>query len=399
MAISPEDTFLHVAALEHHEPILLVGIPETKLIDFTHKYQGIALHQRIKVGGEGSKYPNGDAHHPHMSIVDGHYDGKYLFINDKANTRIARIRCDVMKTDKIIDIPNAHAMHGLRVQKVPYTQYVFCYGEYEVPLPNDGTVLDDPSQYVSLFNAIDAEKMEVAFQVIVNGNLDNTDADYTGKYVASTSYSSEMATNLSGMITAERDHVVVFNIPRIDAAIVAGQFKLYNGVKVLDGRKGSELKRYIPVPKSPHGINTSPGGEYFIANGRLSSTVSIIAIDKLDALFADQIDARDTIVDEPELGTFAEPHDRTTARPHDCTIALWCTAVRAKRSRFGNATIHSLPPPWRWRKRMASRSKAKTKLFVMAKKCASISRRLHRPLAWKNSPSTKAMRSPLWSPT
>jgi nitrous-oxide reductase len=316
VAISPEDTFLHVAALEHHEPILLVGIPETKLIDFTHKYQGIALHQRIKVGGEGSKYPNGDAHHPHMSIVDGHYDGKYLFINDKANTRIARIRCDVMKTDKIIDIPNAHAMHGLRVQKVPYTQYVFCYGEYEVPLPNDGTVLDDPSQYVSLFNAIDAEKMEVAFQVIVNGNLDNTDADYTGKYVASTSYSSEMATNLSGMITAERDHVVVFNIPRIDAAIAAGQFKLYNGVKVLDGRKGSELKRYIPVPKSPHGINTSPGGEYFIANGRLSSTVSIIAIDKLDALFADQIDARDTIVDEPELGTFAEPHDRTTARLH-----------------------------------------------------------------------------------
>jgi nitrous-oxide reductase len=252
--------------------------------------------------GEGSKYPNGDAHHPHMSMVDGHYDGKYLFINDKANTRIARIRCDVMKTDKIIDIPNAHAIHGLRVQKVPYTQYVFCNGEYEVPLPNDGTVLDDPSQYVSLFNAIDAEKMEVAFQVIVNGNLDNTDADYTGKYVASTSYSSEMATNLSGMITAERDHVVVFNIPRIDAAIVAGQFKLYNGVKVLDGRKGSELTRYIPVPKSPHGINTSPGGEYFIANGKLSPTVSIIAIDKLDALFADQIDARDTIVGEPELG-------------------------------------------------------------------------------------------------
>jgi NosR/NirI family nitrous oxide reductase transcriptional regulator len=54
VAISPEGTFLHVAVLEHHEPILLVGIPETKLIDFTHQYQGIALHQRIKVGGNSA---------------------------------------------------------------------------------------------------------------------------------------------------------------------------------------------------------------------------------------------------------------------------------------------------------------------------------------------------------
>jgi nitrous-oxide reductase len=252
--------------------------------------------------GDGAKYPNGDSHHPHMSMVDGRYDGKYVFINDKANTRVARIRCDIMKTDKIVDVPNAHAIHGLRVQKVPHTKYVFCNGEYEVPLPNDGSVLDDPSKYVSLFNAIDAEKMEMAWQVIVDGNLDNTDADYRGKYVASTCYNSEMGMNLGEMITAERDHVVVFNVERIEAAIAAGNYKVYNGVKVLDGRKGSKLTRYIPVPKSPHGLNTSPDGEYFVANGKLSPTVSIIDIAKLDALFNDSIKPRDTVVGEPELG-------------------------------------------------------------------------------------------------
>ena len=257
------------------------------------------------IKGDSADIMVGDTHHPHMSMQDGRYDGKYVFINDKSNTRVARIRCDVMKTDKMLTVPNAHAIHGLRVQKVPYTKYIICNGEFETPLVNDGKEsLEDVSTYRSLFNVIDAETMEMAFQVIVSGNLDNTDADYDGKYFASTCYNSEMGMNLGEMIASERDHVVVFNLARCEAAVKAGKFKTYNGndVPVLDGQKGSELTRYIPVPKSPHGINTSPNGKYFMINGKLSPTVSIIQIDKLDALFADKIKPRDTVVGEPELG-------------------------------------------------------------------------------------------------
>ncbi|RYV02438.1 nitrous-oxide reductase [Shewanella sp. OPT22] len=257
------------------------------------------------IKGDSAHLLAGDSHHPHMSMTDGSYNGKYVFINDKANTRVARIRCDVMKTDKMLTVPNVQAIHGLRVQKAPYTKYVICNGEFEIPMNNDGKEsLEDVSTYRSLFNVIDAETMEVAFQVMVDGNLDNTDADYDGKYFASTCYNSEMGMNLGEMISAERDHVVVFNLARCEAALKAGKFKTYNGndVPVLDGRKGSELTRYIPVPKSPHGLNTSPSGEYFVANGKLSPTVSVIAIDKLDDLFNDKIKPRETIVAEPELG-------------------------------------------------------------------------------------------------
>jgi len=259
--------------------------------------------KRIK--GDSAHLFTGDSHHPHMSMTDGRYNGKYVFINDKANTRVARIRCNVMKTDKMLTIPNVQAIHGLRVQKVPETKYVVCNGEFEIPMNNDGKAsLEDVSTYRSLFNVIDAEKMEVAFQVMVDGNLDNTDADYDGKYFASTCYNSEMGMNLAEMITAERDHVVVFNLARCEEALKAGNYKTYNGnnVPVLDGRKGSELTRYIPVPKSPHGLNTSSDGKYFVANGKLSPTVSVIAINKLDDLFNDSIQPRDTIVAEPELG-------------------------------------------------------------------------------------------------
>ncbi|KZZ21769.1 TAT-dependent nitrous-oxide reductase, partial [Oleiphilus sp. HI0081] len=256
------------------------------------------------VMGESAKYFNGDAHHPHMSMQDGRYDGKYVFINDKANTRVARIRCDIMKADKMIDVPNVQAIHGLRVQKVPHTKYIFCNGEYEIPLPNDGRDLDDPSKYFSMFNVIDAEKMEMAFQVIVDGNLDNTDADYDGRFAASTCYNSENGVTLPEMISAERDHVVVFDIPALEKAVQNGDFKTIGDSKVpvINGRKGSKYTRYIPVPKSPHGLNTSPNGEYFVANGKLSPTVSVIAIKKLASLFDDKIKPRDTIVAEPELG-------------------------------------------------------------------------------------------------
>ena len=248
---------------------------------------------------------NGDAHHPHMSMTDGRYDGRYVWINDKANTRVARIRCDVMRTDKVIEIPNVSAIHGLRVQKVPRTGYVFCNGEFRIPHPNDGRDIDDPSKYHTMYTAIDGDTMEIAWQVLVDGNLDNSDADFSGKYSCSTCYNSEDGVTLPQMMRNERDWAVVFNIPRIEAAVKAGKYKTIgeSKVPVVDGRHGSDLTLYIPVPKSPHGLNTSPDGKYFIANGKLSPTCTVIDIAKIDDWFAGKLKApRDTVVAEPELG-------------------------------------------------------------------------------------------------
>ena len=267
--------------------------------------EGLTPQTQERLAKRGLKtFQNGDAHHPRPSVTNGSYDGRYVFINDKANTRLARIRIDVMKTDKIIEIPNAHSIHGMRVQRYPKTGYVFCNGENRAPLVNDGRDLDDPKKWGSVFTAVDGDTMKVAWQVLVSGNLDNCDTDYQNKYAASTCYNSEEGTTLEEMTASETDHAVFFDIAAIEAGVKGGKAEMINGVPVLDGRKQakSPYTIYIPIANSPHGCNADPSGKYVVINGKLSPTTTVIEWAKLDDVFAGKAEPKSAIVANVELG-------------------------------------------------------------------------------------------------
>ena len=264
--------------------------------------EGLLPQTKEFLKARGGSYLNGDLHHPHLSFTDGTYDGRYLFVNDKANSRVGRIRLDVMRCDKIIQLPNQYTVHGLRVQKYPRTGYVFCNGEDRVPIPNDGSVLDENKKYHAVFTAVDGDTMQVAWQVMVDGNLDNVDADYQGKYAFATCYNSEEGVTLAEMTANEQDWVTIFNIKRIEEAVKRGEAKMVGGVPMVDGRHGSPFTRYVPVSNSPHGMNTAPDGIHVVANGKLAPTATVMDVRLFDDLFDDKIKPRDVVVAEPELG-------------------------------------------------------------------------------------------------
>ncbi|MBH9552301.1 TAT-dependent nitrous-oxide reductase [Inhella gelatinilytica] len=262
------------------------------------------------------RYTVGDTHHVHLSYKDGNYDGRYAWVNDKINSRVARIRLDYFVCDKITMLPNVQGFHGIFPDKadpvdpkINYTTRVFCGGEFSIPLPNAG--VEDEKQYRSLFTCVDAETMDVRWQALIDGNCDLVATSYDGKLAATNQYNTEMGAKFADMMSAERDACVFFNIARIEEAVKAGKFKTIGSSKVpvVDATREANkdaktaLAAYVSVPKNPHGVNASPDGKYFICAGKLSPTATVIELSKVLDYFDGKLEKLDgAIAAEVELG-------------------------------------------------------------------------------------------------
>jgi nitrous-oxide reductase len=287
--------------------IRLLGIPsmrELKRIPVFNRDSatgwGATDFSKKLLGGKNS----GDTHHVHLSYKDGTYDGRYVFVNDKASARLARVRIASMEVDRVVDIPNSQGTHGIFPQRHK-TGYVFCNSEFRTPQPNDGRDMKDPKKYGGMHTAIDGETMEAKWQVLVEGNMDLCATDYKGLYSFATCYNSEGGVTLEEMMAQDMDYLYVFNIANIEKAVAGGKtIKVGNGgIPVVDARgENSEYVLRVPVPKSPHGVNIDPTGSYAMVSGKLSPTVSVVQLDKLADAFAGKIKPRDCVVAEPEVG-------------------------------------------------------------------------------------------------
>jgi hypothetical protein len=84
---------------------------------------------------DGKEINWGDTHHPAMSETQGKYDGQFLFINDKANPRLAVIDLRDFETKQIVVNPIFKSEHG-GAFVTPNTEYVIEAAQYATPLEN-----------------------------------------------------------------------------------------------------------------------------------------------------------------------------------------------------------------------------------------------------------------------
>ncbi len=258
-------------------------------------------------------YSWGDSHHPGFSETGGEYDGRWLFINDNANGRIARIDLRDFKTKQILSIPNISANHGSSFV-TQNSEYVTMATRMSVPFPEGAYA--DVTEYSTKYKGIvagikidpDDGNLSLGWEVLVppfNYDLGDAGKGPSDGFLFWTCYNSEREFIEGGKleVTAsqkDKDYILIVDWREADKAIAAGKFKTVTGAPVIDPETAPGVAYFMPLAKSPHGVDVDPSGRWIIGSGKLSPTTTVYDIEKIKTAIANK-DFEETIDGIPVL--------------------------------------------------------------------------------------------------
>lgn len=236
-------------------------------------------------------YTWGDVHHPGLSQKDGLYDGRWLFVNDNANNRVARIDLRDFKTKQILGpIPNSSGNHGSSFV-TENTEYLLVATRFATPLPKGRYA--DPANYEKEFSAMvsgvkvdpNTGNMSVGWQIKtppIDYDLGSTGKGPSSGWVFWTSYNTEMAHDTLEINSTQldRDYAAFVNWRVAEKAVAEGKTEMVEGVPMIDPVKTPGILYYVPIPKSPHGIDVDPSGQWVVCGGKLQPTASVVNFQK-----------------------------------------------------------------------------------------------------------------------
>ncbi|MEO5790090.1 MAG: Sec-dependent nitrous-oxide reductase [Gelidibacter sp.] len=259
--------------------------------------------------------PWDDSHHPDISQTKGELDGRWIFINGNNTPRIARIDLKNFATEEIIEIPNSAGNHSSSFI-TENTEYVVAGTRFSVPIPQkDMPIKDYKGNFKGslTFISVDQEtgRMGIKFQLMMPGfnyDLSHPGRDKSHGWFFFTTYNTEEAHSLLEVNASQndKDFIAAVNWKVIEEYVNNG-----GGTKVpanyahniMDENTHTATSTmmkevltvnpldvpgavyFLPTPKSPHGCDVDPSGEYIIGNGKLSADLTVHSFTKmLDAI-------------------------------------------------------------------------------------------------------------------
>lgn len=307
------DPYIMFASGGQSGQVLVIGMPSMRILKvigvFTPEpWQGYgfggssnAVLEEGYVDGNALEW--GDTHHPNLSETNGEYDGQYLFINDKANARVAVIDLRDFETKQIIKNPNAINDHGGSFV-TPNTEYVIEGPQYAAPLGWEYAPLEDYEESyrgIITFWAFDREAGRIdpakSFQIELPPywqDLCDAGKGVSEGWFFCNSFNTEMATGAveagdppfeAGTTKNDVDYLHIIDWKKAEQVFEAGNFETINDMPVisLDTAIEENILYFAPEPKSPHGADVTPGGEFIVVGGKLDPHVTIYSFDKIQA--------------------------------------------------------------------------------------------------------------------
>lgn len=292
----------------HSGQIYVAGVPSMRHISTIPVYApypatgyGFDKESREMLG----EYTWGDAHHPALSETKGEYDGRWIFINDTANNRVARVDLRDFKTKQILGpIPNISGNHGSTFV-TPNTEYILIASRFSVPIPKGtyASVEEYAKNYKGVVGAVAVDnktgEMTPGWQILTppfNFDLGDAGKGPSEGWAFWTCYNSEKATGILEVTSAQkdRDYIIAVNWKAAAAAVKEGKAKNLDGISILDPREVSGIAYFLPCAKSPHGVDVAPNGIYIVGSGKLQSITTVYNFDKIQ----NAIQKKDFIGDE-----------------------------------------------------------------------------------------------------
>ncbi|MBZ5857105.1 Sec-dependent nitrous-oxide reductase [Flavihumibacter profundi] len=263
--------------------------------------------------------PWDDLHHTELSQTNGEIDGRWIFGNANNTPRVARIDLTTFRTAEIIELPNSAGNHSS-----PFTtensEYVVAGTRFSVPVDyvnGDVPINTYKKNFKGTLSFISVSKegaMDIAFQLLLPGV--NFDLSHSGKGPSSgwfffSCYNSEQANTLLEVNASQRDKdfILAVNWKKAEEYLKAGKgvkqkvryahntydenthsakSEIREEVTVLDAVALKDICYLIPCPKSPHGCDVDPTGEYIVGSGKLAALIPVFAFSKLQKAIADK---------------------------------------------------------------------------------------------------------------
>jgi nitrous-oxide reductase len=264
--------------------------------------------------------PWDDLHHIELSQTNGEIDGRWVFGNANNTPRVARIDLTTFRTAEIIELPNSAGNHSS-----PFitenTEYVVAGTRFSVPPDyenGDVPIVTYKKNFKGHISFISVGKedgrMDLAFQIECPGvdfDLAHAGKDKSNGWFFFSCYNSEKANTLLEVNASQhdKDFIMAVNWKKAEEYIKAGKGKkvptkymhnMYNEkthtatseikteVLVLDSKELKDLCYFIPCPKSPHGCDVDPTGEFIVGSGKLAALIPVFSFDKIMKAIADK---------------------------------------------------------------------------------------------------------------
>ncbi len=295
--------------------VIVYGVPSMRILKYIgvftpEPWQGYGFDEESKkildqgkIRGQEMNW--GDTHHPNLTQKEGSYTGDYLFINDKANPRIAVINLHDFETTQIVTNPVLKSTHGGSFV-TPNTEYIIDAAQYAAPLHNDYVPIEAyEEEYrggISLWKfdwdegKIDEDRSFTLELPPYMQDLSQAGKGESMGWAFTNSFNSEMYTGgieqgkppfEAGTARNDADWLHVYNWQMLEeVAKDPENYDIINDHKVvsIEAAVDAGALFLIPAPKSPHGVDVSPSGRYIIIGGKLDTMSTIYDWRKIQKL-------------------------------------------------------------------------------------------------------------------